>query len=191
MLVHATNELPLQKVCSLLKLSRSSFYYNGIGLSKENTDLMNEIQTIWTKYPFYGYRKINVALREQGYLVNEKRTLRLMRLMGLQAIYQKPKLTSNPTNYRRYPYLLDKIVISRPNQVWATDLTYLRMQQGFMYLIAILDWYSRYVIAWKLSNTLEADFCLEALQQVLSITYRKFLIWTQECNLLVMSGLTP
>jgi putative transposase len=171
MLIHTTDELPLRKVCTLLNLPRSSFYYNGVGLSQENTDLMNEIHNIWMAHPFYGYRKINVALREHGYLVNEKRTLRLMRTMGLQAIYQKPKLSANNMLTKvKYPYLLNDIVINAPNKVWATDITYLRMQHGFMYLIAILDWYSRYIVAWELSNTLTADFCITALEKALSIT---------------------
>lgn len=153
-----------------MDISRSSLYYKGINLSQENTDLMNEIQNIWIKHPFYGYRKINVALRAQGYLVNEKRTLRLMRLMGLQAIYQKPKLSVNKDfMHKKYPYLLKDIIIDRPNKVWATDITYLRMKQGFMYLIAILDWYSRYIISWELSNTLTTDFCISALEKALNI----------------------
>lgn len=170
MLVHINDNLSLKQTCKLLDISRSSFYYNGVGLSEENTNLMNEIYDIWKIYPFYGYRKINVALCNKGYLTNSKRTLRLMRSMGLQAIYQKPKSIINKNVVKiKYPYLLEQIIISTPNQVWATDITYLRMQQGFMYLIAIIDLYSRYIIAWKLSNTLEADFCVTTLKEALGI----------------------
>jgi putative transposase len=115
--------------------------------------------------PFYGARKMAIYLKSQGHQVNRKRVRRLMRLMGLKAIYRRPR-TSNPASGNKiYPYLLNGVAITRPNQVWAADITYIPMQHGFLYLVAIIDWYSRYVLSWRLSNTLDTDFCVEALQE--------------------------
>jgi len=117
--------------------------------------------------PFYGARKISACLKWQGHTVNRKRVSRLMSLMGLRAIYRRPRTSKPGTGHKIYPYLLDGMKITRPNQVWATDITYIPMARGFMYLVAIIDWYSRYVLSWKLSNTLDADFCVEALEDAL------------------------
>jgi putative transposase len=159
--------LSLEKRCELLSLNRSTTYYKYTELSKENTDLMNLIYEIWLEHPFYGYRKLTAILQNNGFIVNHKRILRLMQHMGIQSIHpkKKPKIVSE--NKIIYPYLLNDIIISKPNQVWGTDLTYLRMQQGFMYLIAIIDLFSRYIVSWKLLNTMEVIDCIGALHAAL------------------------
>lgn len=121
----------------------------------------------YTRTPFYGVRKMTAWLRGQGWLVNPKRVRRLLRLMGIEAVYPKPRLSMPGVGHRVYPYLLRGIAIVRPNQVWGTDITYIRLDNGFVYLVAILDWFSRYVVAWTLSVTLDAAFCLEALEEAL------------------------
>lgn len=163
------NTLSLEKSCELLGLNRSSVYYKTQELSEENVDLMNLIYELWQEHPFYGYRKLTVILQKKGYIVNHKRVLRLMKFMGIQAIYSKKKLNNFNDNKIIYPYLLNDVTINKPNQVWSTDLTYLRMEQGFMYLIAIIDLFSRYVISWKLLNTMEAVDCVDSLKEALSI----------------------
>jgi putative transposase len=122
----------------------------------------------YTRTPFYGIRRMTAWLRGQGYAVNHKRVGRLLRLMGLEAIYPKPRLSQPGATLQRYPYLLRGLAIAQPNQVWSTDITYVRLRRGFLYLVAILDWYSRYVLAWEVSNTLDTLFCLEALEQALA-----------------------
>jgi putative transposase len=149
-------------------LSRSSFYYEAAQESAENLALMNLIDQRYTDKPFYGSRKMTLWLRGLGHEVNRKRVQRLMRLMGLEAIYPKPKLSLPDRQHKVYPYLLRDVAIVRPDQVWSTDITYIGLPSGFMYLAAIIDWYSRYVIAWRLSNTLDGSFCLEMLEEALS-----------------------
>lgn len=160
--------LSMQKRCDLLSINRSNIYYKSTHLSEENSDLMNYIYDIWLARPFYGYRKITAILQKSGLTVNHKRVFRLMRQMGIQAIYTKKKPYIYRENRVIYPYLLNGLVINRPNQVWCTDLTYLKMQQGFMYLIAIIDLFSRYIISWKLLGTMEAIDCLDALKEALT-----------------------
>lgn len=128
---------------------------------------MRRIDELYTQWPFYGTRKITEHLKVEGQAVNRKRVSRLMRLMGIEAIYQKPRTTKATPEHRKYPYLLRGLKIARPNQVWATDITYIRLRQGFIYLVAVMDWFSRYVLSWRLSNTLENSFCIEALQDAL------------------------
>jgi putative transposase len=153
--------------CRLLDISRSGLYYQPKGISEEDLTLMKLIDRQYLVTPFYGTRKIAVWLKGQSYSVNRKRARRLMRVMGLKAIYRRPR-TSNPAlGHKIYPYLLDGMKITRPNQVWAADITYIPMARGFLYLVAIIDWYSRYVLSWRLSNTLEAGFCVEALEEAL------------------------
>jgi putative transposase len=153
--------------CRLLDISRSGLYYQPKGISEEDLTLMKLIDRQYLATPFYGTRKIAVWLKGQSYSVNRKRARRLMRVMGLKAIYRRPR-TSNPApGHKIYPYLLDGMKITRPNQVWAADITYIPMARGFLYLVAIIDWYSRYVLSWRLSNTLEAGFCVEALEEAL------------------------
>jgi putative transposase len=152
----------------LLGLSRSSLYYEPAEESSENLRLMRRIDEEYTAHPFYGSRKMTGWLVQQGEVVNRKRVQRLMRLMGLEAIYPKPRLSLGGRGHQVFPYLLRNVRIERADQVWSSDITYIPLRAGFMYLAAIIDWYSRYVLAWRLSNTLDGSFCLEMLDEALA-----------------------
>jgi putative transposase len=160
--------LSVSRQCELLGLSRSSYYYEPGAETKENLALMAAIDREYTAHPFLGSRRMAKFLESHGHAVNRKRVQRLMRLMGLEAVYPKPKLSAGGLGHKVYPYLLRNVAIDRVDQVWSTDITYVPMPAGFMYLTAVIDWYSRYVISWRLSNTLDVDFCLEALDEALS-----------------------
>jgi putative transposase len=160
--------LSIERQCELLGLSRSSYYYQPVPASAENLRLMRRIDEQYLECPCYGSRRMTVWLNNNGEEVNRKRVQRLMRLMGLEAIYPKPRLSTPDRQHKVYPYLLRGVEIGRPDQVWSTDITYVPLKHGFMYLAAIIDWYSRYVIAWRLSNTLDGAFCLEMLEEALS-----------------------
>ena len=157
----------MRRQCQLLGLARSSLYYEPAGETAEDLRLMRLIDQEYTAHPFLGSRRLTAWLIEQGEAVNRKRVQRLMRLMGLEAIYPKPKLSAAGPGHRIYPYLLRGVTVERPDQVWSTDITYVPLATGFMYLAAVIDWYSRYVIAWRLSNTLDGSFCLEMLEEAL------------------------
>jgi putative transposase len=161
-------QLSVRRQCELLGLSRSSLYYEPAEESAENLRLMRLLDEQYTACPFYGSRRLTAWLMQQGEAVNRKRVQRLLRLMGLEAIYAKPRLSVPGRGHRIYPYLLRGVRIERPDQVWSTDITYVPLRSGFMYLAAVLDWYSRYVLAWRLSNTLDGSFCLEMLDEALS-----------------------
>jgi putative transposase len=160
-------ELSIARQCDLLALPRSSWYYQPAGERAENLVLMRLLDEQYTRTPFYGVRRMTAWLGQQGYPVNVKRVRRLLRLMGLEAIYPKPCLSVPGATAQRYPYLLRDLPITQVDQVWSTDITYVRMRRGFLSLVAILDWYSRYVLAWELSNTLDGAFCLEAVEEAL------------------------
>lgn len=162
--------MPVVRQCGLLELPRSTFYYQPVGEDAYNLALMRLIDEQFTKRPFYGVPRMTASLRRLGFGVNPKRVRRLMRMMGLEAIYPKPRLSANGPDHKVYPYLLKGVTVDRPDQAWATDITYVRLTHGFVYLMAILDWYSRYVISWELSTTLDAGFCLEALRRALGIS---------------------
>jgi putative transposase len=159
--------LSVRRQCELLGLSRSSLYYEPDGEAAEDLRLMRLIDEQYTARPFYGSRRMTIWLNEQGEGVNRKRVQRLMRVMGLEAIYPKPRLSLAGKGHRIYPYLLRGVTVERRDQVWSTDITYVPMTSGFMYLAAVIDWFSRYVIAWRLSNTLDGSFCLEMLEEAL------------------------
>jgi putative transposase len=159
--------LSVSQQCELLDLSRSSYYYEPATESAENLALMALIDGEYTAHPFLGSRGLTAWLRGQGHAVNRKRVQRLMRVMGLEAVYPKPRLSARGAGHKVYPYLLRNVSIERVNQVWSTDITYIPMPNGFMYLTAVMDWRSRYVLSWKLSNTLDVEFCLEALEEAL------------------------
>jgi putative transposase len=159
--------LSIKRQCILLDISRSGLYYKSKGISEEDLIHMKLIDRQYLVTPFFGARKIAACLKNQGHLINRKRVRRLMCLMGLKAIYRRPKTSKPAPGHKIYPYLLGGMKITRPNQVWAADITYIPMARGFLYLVAIIDWYSRYVLSWRLSNTLEADFCVEALEEAL------------------------
>jgi putative transposase len=160
-------ELSVRRQCELLRVSRSGLYYEPEPTSPEQLALMRRIDELHLKYPFYGSRKLSDALRKEGFDANRKRIQRLMRLMGMEAVAPKPKTSEPHPEHVAYPYLLRGLTISRVNQVWATDITYIPMKTGFVYLVAIMDWYSRHVLSWRLSNTLDSSFCVEALEEAL------------------------
>ena len=160
--------LSLVRQCALLGISRSSLYYLPTEAGAEDLELMALIDQQYLKTPFYGSRRMTAWLRNHGHQVNRKRVRRLMQLIGLEAIYRRPNTSKPNPGHKVYQYLLRGLEINRVNQVWATDITYIPMARGFLYLVAIMDWHSRYVLAWRLSNTLEVDFCVAALEEALS-----------------------
>jgi putative transposase len=160
-------EISIRRQCELLGLNRATFYYQPASETPENLMLMALIDKQYTRTPFYGWPRMTAFLRREGYAVNHKRVQRLMGLMGLQAIYPKPRTSQPARDHKIYPYLLRGVSITRPDQVWSSDITYIPLPGGFMYLVAIMDWYSRYVLAWRLSNTLDSLFCIAALQEAL------------------------
>ena len=161
-------KLSLVRQCALLGISRSSLYYLPTEAGAEDLELMALIDQQYLKTPFYGSRRMTAWLSNHGHQVNRKRVRRLMQLIGLEAIYRRPNTSKPNPGHKVYPYLLRGLEINRVNQVWATDITYIPMARGFLYLMAIMDWHSRYVLAWRLSNTLEVDFCVAALEEALS-----------------------
>jgi putative transposase len=160
-------EISLRRQCELLGVNRSGLYYQPAGESERNLLLMRLIDEEYTRLPFYGSRRWVERLDEQGYSVNRKRVSRLMEVMGIEAVYPKPRLSQPGEGHKIYPYLLAGVEVTRVNQVWSTDITYIRMDGGFVYLVAVMDWFSRFVLSWALSVTMEVDFCMEALQRAL------------------------
>lgn len=161
-------KLSIRRQCELLGINRSSIYYRPEEVDDYTLLLMRLIDEEYTRHPFYGTRKMEVYLRELGYSVNRKRVQGLYQRMGLEAVYPKPNLSRGDKEHVIFPYLLRNVVIERVDQVWSTDITYIRLKQGFVYLMAIIDWHSRYVLDWEISTTLEADFCVETLGRVLA-----------------------
>jgi putative transposase len=154
-------QIPICRQCELLGLPRSSLYYRQRGDNRQDLQLMGLIDKQFTATPFYGSRRITAWLNSQGHVVSRKKVRRLMSRMGIEAIYPKKRLSLADPRHQKYPYLLRGLTIDRPNHVWAADITYIRMKHGFVYLMAIIDWFSRYVVAWSLSITMEVDFCVE------------------------------
>jgi putative transposase len=161
------SDLSVRQQCGLLGINRSSLYYRPVGIDASTVELMHALDQQYTETPFYGVLKMTEHLRTLGHSVNPKRVRRLLRQMGLEAVYPKPKLSQANPEHKIFPYLLRNLPIKRCNQVWSTDITYIRMKHGFVYLMAIIDWYSRYVLNWALSTTLDADFCIDALKETL------------------------
>lgn len=174
--------LSIVRQCQLLGLPRSTCYYHGADESEKNLELMRLLDEQYMQTPFYGSRRMAWWLQEQGYKVNRKRIQRLLRLMGLEAVYPRPRTSDPNLEHRIYPYLLRNLAISKVNQVWSADITYIPMSRGFMYLVAILDWHSRYVVAWRLSNSLDSDFCVEALQAALALGQPQIFNTDQGCQ---------
>ena len=166
-MIDRTHALPVTRQCQLLNLSRSSVYYQPTGTSDEDLRLMRRIDEMHLKRPFYGSRRIRDWLQDEGFAVNRKRVQRLMRQMGITALYPKANTSRPGKGHKIYPYLLKGLDIDRPNQVWAADICYVPMARGFVYVVAIMDWYSRKVLAWQVANTMDADFCVEALEEAL------------------------
>lgn len=167
-MVVRSNPLPVTRQCVLLDLPRSTFYHVPKPISDEELELMPLIDRCHLDYPFYGSRRIGGWLEDRGHIVNRKRVRRLMRTMDLAARYPKRNLSFAEQAHKVYPYLLRNVVIDRPNQVWSTDVTYVPMARGFVYLVAIMDWCSRKVLSWRVSNTLDASFCVEALEEAIA-----------------------
>lgn len=167
MLEPGNADLSLSRQCKILSISRSSAYYRPKGESAEALALMRRIDELFMAYPFYGSRQMQAALALEGMAAGRHRVRRLMGLMGLQAIYQKPNTSKPHPEHRVYSYKLRKLSITRPNHVWCTDITYIPMQRGFLYLVAVMDWATRRVLSWRLSNTLDTRFCLEALDEAI------------------------
>lgn len=161
------SDLSIRRQCELLGVNRSGLYYEPVGENEENLRFMRLIDEQYTRTPFYGSRKMTKWLVTEGYGVNRKRISRLMAVMGIEAVYPKRKLSEPGEGHKIYPYLLRGITVGRINQVWSTDITYIRMAQGFVYLVAVMDWFSRYVLSWSLALTMEIGFCLEALRGAL------------------------
>jgi len=162
------NRLSIRRQCELVSISRASFYRQPAGETPENLELMRIIDEAFMEMPWYGSRQMARHLRRQGWCVGRKRVRRLMRKIGLSPIYQAPKTSAPHPQHRIYPYLLRHLAIERPDQVWCADVTYIPMRRGFLYLVAIMDWFSRKVLAWRLSNTMDADFCVAALEEAIA-----------------------
>lgn len=163
-------DLPVSQQAKLLGINRSSLYYKPVQPSPEEVAIKHRIDEIYTKYPYFGSRKIAEFLKNEGVNINRKRVQRHMREMGIQAIYPGPNLSKRNLQHRIYPYLLKGVTITRPNQVWSIDITYIRLQSSWMYLTAIIDWYSRYIISWELAQTLDIDFVLEAVRRAFTVS---------------------
>ncbi len=159
--------MSLRRQCDLLEVCRGSYYYEACPETEENLGLMRRLDELHLEHPVYGSRKLTVLLRREGRGINRKRVVRLLRVMGIEAIYAKPKLSQAGFGHQIYPYLLRDLEVTGPDQVWCSDITYVPMASGFMYLVAVMDWWSRYVLAWRLSNTLEAAFCVDAWEAAL------------------------
>ena len=168
MVESAHSSISIRRQCELIGLPRSSWYYQPAMESELNLTLMRLIDELHTATPVYGRDKILEWLQRRGYHVNHKRVRRLMQIMGVRAIYPRPRTSQKAKNHKIYPYLLKHYTIERPNQVWSTDITYIPMAHGYMYLVAVMDWHSRFVLAWSLSNTMERFFCLDALETALT-----------------------
>lgn len=167
-MINKEHDLPVTRQCQLLDLNRSTAYYQRKPVSEADLNLMRRIDEMHLERPFYGSRRIRDWLQDEGHDINRKRVQRLMRQMGIMALYPKANTSRPGKRHIIYPYLLRGLTIDRPNQVWATDLSYIPMAKGFVYVVAIMDWYSRKVLAWRVSNSMDTDFCVEALEEAIS-----------------------
>ena len=166
-MIDRAHSMPITRQCRLLELSRSSVYYQGVPLPEGDLALMRRIDEIHLKLPFYGSRRIRDQLQREGYKVNRKKVRRLMHLMGISALYPKRRTSLPDRGHKIYPYLLRDLTIECPNQVWCADICYIPMARGFLYLVAIMDWASRKVLSWRISNTMDTEFCVDALEEAL------------------------
>jgi putative transposase len=168
-MIDRAHSMPITRQCRLLELSRSSVYYQAVPLPEATLALMRRIDEIHLKLPCYGSRRIRDQLQREGYKVNRKKVRRLMHLMGISALYPKRRTSLPDRGHKIYPYLLRDMTIDRPNQVWSADICYIPMARGFLYLVAIMDWASRKVLSWRISNTMDTEFCVDALEEALSL----------------------
>lgn len=167
-LVDGGEAMSLRDQCELLGISRSGYYYESRPESPENLAIMRRLDELHLANPVFGSRRLEILLEREGLLVNRKRVMRLLQVMGIEAIYPKARTSDPGAGHRIYPYLLKGLEISGPDQVWCSDITYVPLQCGYLYLVVVMDWHSRHVLAWRLSNTLESTFCLEALDEALA-----------------------
>jgi putative transposase len=167
-LIEAVKEPSIRRQCELLEISRTAYYYQPCPETEENLQLMRQLDELHLENPVYGSRRLTVMLHRQGSQVNRKRVVRLLKMMGVEAIYPRGSMSQPGEGHEIFPYLLKGLEINGPNQVWCMDITYIPMAYGFMYLVAVMDWWSRYVLAWELSNTMEAEFCIRAWEQALA-----------------------
>lgn len=165
MIENNCSKLSISKQCDLLSINRSTYYYQAKGLTQRDLEIMSTIDEIYTEHPYYGARRMSKSLEALGIIIGRKAVRRYYRIMAIEAVYPKMNLSKRNTAHKIYPYLLKGVEISRVNQVWSSDITYIRMAQGFVYLVAIIDWYSRYILSWKVSISLEAEFCISALEE--------------------------
>ncbi len=183
MIDNCNNKLSIRKQCDLLGVNRSRVYYQAAATSERDLSMMNFIDSEFTAHPFTGVeRMVAVIRREKGFVVNHKRIRRLLRQMGLMAIYPKPRTTQSIIEHAKYPCLIRKLDITGPDQVWCSDITYIRMLHGFMYLVAIMDYFSRYVLSWSVSNSLESLFCMDALDEALRMSHPEMFHSDQGCQ---------
>lgn len=159
--IEPSGQLSINRQCELLGLSRSSFYYSSAGYTEYELRIMHAIDKIYNYNPYFGHRKIHYQLRQQNFDIGRDKVLAYMHIMCIEAIYPKKKTTIPNKEHKKYPYLLRRLNIERPNQVWAIDITYIRLQSGFCYLVALIDWFSRYILSYKISNSMDVDFCIE------------------------------
>lgn len=171
-LVDPDEDLSVRSQCELLGVARSTLYYEGRAETAENLELMRRLDELHMKHPTYGSRRLQALLTREGREANRKRLVRLLQIMGIEAIHPKGRTSLPGAGHRIYPYLLKGLEINGPNQVWCSDITYIPLQQGFMYLVAVMDWWSRYVLAWEISNTLDSDFCIRAWERALGTSGR-------------------
>jgi len=167
-LIETLEEPSIRRQCELLEISRTAYYYQPCPETEENLKLMRRLDELHMEHPVYGSRRLTVMLRREGRAVNRKRVSRLLGMMGIEAIYPRRSLSQPGEGHEIFPYLLRDVEINGPNQVWCSDITYIPMQHGFMYLVAVMDWWSRYVLSWALSNSLDAEFCIRAWEQALA-----------------------
>jgi len=167
-MIDRTHDLPVTRQCQILELARSTAYYEAVPTSAEDLALMRRIDELHLAHPFAGSRMLRDLLRQEGREVGRKHVRTLMKKMGIEALYQKPNTSKRHPAHRIYPYLLRDLTIDRPNQVWATDITYIPMRRGFVYLVAVMDWATRRVLSWRVSNTLTTDFCLDAVREAIA-----------------------
>ena len=160
--------ISMSRQCELLGLPRSTYYYEPENVSEENLHLICVVDGQYMRRPFFGSRKMALWLGQQGYSANRKRAQRLMRLMGIEAVYRKPRTTVRSLDNKVYPYLLHNVDVTHPDHVWCTDITYIPLRCGFMYLVAVMDWYSRYILSWRVLNSLDTSFCVDALEEALN-----------------------
>lgn len=168
-MVKNRKDISVSKQCELLNISRRNCYYQPLEEDKNNLEIMKEIDLIYLKHPYYGSRRMLFALDGKGYAVSRHTIRRLMRKMGLYVIYQRPRTSKKNEAHKIYPYLLRDLIVDNPNQAWCTDITYIPMKRGFMYLVAVMDWHSRKVLSWRLSNSMDSNFCIEALEEALDL----------------------